>query len=224
MIVRDDPAWLDSGNVVGRATKELLVITAERLFAERGIAAVPLRDIGHLAGQRNNGVMQYHFGDRENLVVAIYDLRARSINRRRLEILGELEAREQLRDPAALVRALIQPQAEGLLDPDNYFVGFLHRLLVEQGTLSALPSGVESPFTNSFLRVQQHLLASLVDLEPEVAQRRLATVFGWAVHSLAPYTRLDARPADVVEVEALLEELVAMLVPALLAPGPEPLS
>jgi len=43
-------------------------MTAEQLFAEHGIAAVPLRDIGTAAGQKNHAVVQHHFGDRECLV------------------------------------------------------------------------------------------------------------------------------------------------------------
>jgi AcrR family transcriptional regulator len=35
-------------------TRERLLVTAERLFAERGVAGVSLREIGAAAGQRNN--------------------------------------------------------------------------------------------------------------------------------------------------------------------------
>ncbi|MBW8826495.1 MAG: TetR family transcriptional regulator [Acidobacteria bacterium] len=217
--VPDEPAWLDAGNTVGRATKELLIVTAERLFAQRGIAAVPLRDIGQVAGQRNNAVMQYHFGDRENLVNAVYDLRGRPINRRRLELLGHLEVREQLRDPAALVRVLIQPHAESLLDPENHFVGFLHRMLAEQGTFRALPSGTASPATRSFELIYQNLLAGMGDIDPVEARGRLTTVFRWAVHTLVFRAQVGPRPTELSDVELLLDELVQLLVPALLAPA-----
>src|SRR5205823_5036025 len=63
-------------NAKGEATRELLLLTAEELFAERGIAAVALRDIGIAAGQRNNIAEQYHFGDREALVQQIIEYRA----------------------------------------------------------------------------------------------------------------------------------------------------
>ena len=52
-----------------------MLVAAERLFAERGIGAVSLREIGAAAGQRNNSAAQYHFGTRQNLVAAILDLR-----------------------------------------------------------------------------------------------------------------------------------------------------
>src|SRR5687768_8084123 len=67
---------ISGGNASGRATRELLVRTAEQLFAERGIDAVSLREIGQVAGQGNNAAIQYHFGDREALVLAIFEYRS----------------------------------------------------------------------------------------------------------------------------------------------------
>src|SRR5215212_6920733 len=63
---------LDRGNAGGRATRELLMLTAERLFAERGFEGVALREIGREAEQRNPAVTQYHFGTRDDLVREIY--------------------------------------------------------------------------------------------------------------------------------------------------------
>src|SRR5438270_7690282 len=50
-----------------RTTRELLLDTAERIFAQKGTRAVALREIGVAANQRNNGVAQYHFGSKEGL-------------------------------------------------------------------------------------------------------------------------------------------------------------
>jgi AcrR family transcriptional regulator len=44
---------IDDGRLVrGQTTRELILVTAERLFAELGIAAVSLRDIAAAAGQK----------------------------------------------------------------------------------------------------------------------------------------------------------------------------
>ncbi len=67
---------IERGTARGRATRELLVLSAERLFAERGINGVSLREIAVEAGQRNNAATEYHFGTRENLLAAIYVYRA----------------------------------------------------------------------------------------------------------------------------------------------------
>ena len=67
----------------GVATREALVETAERLFAEQGIETVSLRDVSKAAGQRNHSAAQYHFGDRAGLVAAVYEHRMRHVNERR---------------------------------------------------------------------------------------------------------------------------------------------
>ena len=110
----------------GIPTRELLIETAEQLFAERGIHGVSMREIGLAAGQRNNGVTQYHFGDKAGLVVAIFERRAAEVNARRLELLDEAlaEGRDGVRD---LVQAFVVPLAEQVAQHHAY-VRFLSRL------------------------------------------------------------------------------------------------
>ena len=52
-------------------TRAQLISAGERLFAERGIEVVSMREITRAAGQRNATALQYHFGDRRGLVRAI---------------------------------------------------------------------------------------------------------------------------------------------------------
>ena len=51
-------------------TRELILTTAERLFAEHGVA-VSNRQISEAAGQANNFAVGYHFGTKTDLVLAI---------------------------------------------------------------------------------------------------------------------------------------------------------
>ena len=48
-------------------TPQRMIVVAERLFAERGIEAVSLREVGAACGLRNNSAAQYHFGSRTGL-------------------------------------------------------------------------------------------------------------------------------------------------------------
>jgi AcrR family transcriptional regulator len=52
-------------------TRDRLIVAAAHLFARHGIEEVPLRDVAHLAGQRNASAVQYHFDGRWDLVAAI---------------------------------------------------------------------------------------------------------------------------------------------------------
>ena len=76
----------------GRETRALLLATAERLFAQRGIDAVSIREILDEAGQRNKNAAQYYFGGRDGLISALANTRSAVLNRRRMTLLDEIEA------------------------------------------------------------------------------------------------------------------------------------
>src|SRR4051812_45803695 len=57
--------------VLPDATRDRLVVAAAHLFARHGIEEVPLRDVAHLAGQRNASAVQYHFDGRWDLLAAV---------------------------------------------------------------------------------------------------------------------------------------------------------
>ena len=52
-------------------TRERLIRAAEKLFAERGVSGVSLREINREAGAKNAVAVQYHFGDRDGLLRAV---------------------------------------------------------------------------------------------------------------------------------------------------------
>src|SRR5262245_45806607 len=100
---------LDRGNASGRATRERLILLAERMFAERGIEAVSLRAIGEAAGQRNKTAVQYHFGDRTALVSAIYAYRSEQLDARRAALLATHYELGEPDGSDTLLRILLQP-------------------------------------------------------------------------------------------------------------------
>src|SRR5580765_3491703 len=101
-----------------------LLATAERLFAERGLAGVSLREIGAAAGQRNNSATQYHFESKHGLVLALCEQRMRAVNERRIAMLDALPA-DDLR---GLVEAFVLPLAEAVR-PGSFYLRFLAQLL-----------------------------------------------------------------------------------------------
>ena len=81
-----------------RGTDQALIEAAEQLFAEHGIEAASLRQIATAAGSANSFAVQYHFGGRDELVTAIFEHRLGQMERRRVEMLAELDpARRDLR-------------------------------------------------------------------------------------------------------------------------------
>jgi AcrR family transcriptional regulator len=72
-------------------TRKRILDTAERLFGERGVAAVSLRDINRAAGI-SQGVLHYHFGGRDALVEAILERALPAINAERRRMYEALVA------------------------------------------------------------------------------------------------------------------------------------
>jgi len=98
----------DGRRAAGEATRARLVRTAGRLFARKGIDAVPVREITDAAGV-NTAAIHYHFGSKRGLVQAIIEDWAAELAGRRARWLDTLDADSDLR---AVVAALVYPIAE----------------------------------------------------------------------------------------------------------------
>ena len=94
-------------------TSERILDVAERLFAERGFAGTSLRALTS-AARVNVAAVQYHFGGKQALFMAVIDRRVAPVQQRRLKLLDELEARLDGRPPEleAVLHTLIAPAFE----------------------------------------------------------------------------------------------------------------
>jgi len=97
-------------------TRTQLLDAAERLFAAHGIESVSVRDIIRAAGA-NLGAINYHFGTRQALVVAVFERRLTPLDRARLEMLDAFE--NQPRPPTLdqILTAFIRPALLQAADP-----------------------------------------------------------------------------------------------------------
>ena len=165
-------------------TRELLIDTAERMFAERGIHGVSMREIGLAAGQRNNGATQYHFGDKAGLVIAIFERRSAEVNARRLVLLDAAlaDGRDGVGD---LVEAFVVPLAEQV-EQGHEYVRFLSRLQTD-GHRDLLRSA-EDDVSSAYERIgrllrQRHLQA----LPRDVFWNRWTLAINTAISALADH-------------------------------------
>ena len=99
-------------------TRSRLISAAERLFAERGIDAVSLREINRASGARNAIAVQYHFEDRAGIVRAILAKHRPDVEAARHALLDQYEAAGG-DDRRLLAAALVRPLATKLADPDG---------------------------------------------------------------------------------------------------------
>ncbi|NOL44822.1 TetR/AcrR family transcriptional regulator [Kribbella sandramycini] len=93
------------------ATRELILVTAERMFAERGIHEVSNRQISEAAGQGNNTAVGYHFGTKADLIRAILRRHSGAVEERRQELVAALPPDADLR---AWVEVLVRPTTDYL--------------------------------------------------------------------------------------------------------------
>jgi AcrR family transcriptional regulator len=187
----------------GVATREALVETAERLFAEQGIETVSLRDVSKAAGQRNHNAAQYHFGDRAGLVAAVYDHRMRLVNERRHAMLATAAAEGRTDDVPTLVAAVLVPLTDVVAETAGWYGRFLARTQWD-----TFASGVvgELPVLSSYRHAVELLVAALPDLpRPVIANRidqmgalLIGTVPGWEwrLHRDEPALPLDDLQTD----------------------------
>lgn len=93
--------------------KNLLLDTAERLFARKGYYGVSVRDITNAANVRNASI-NYHFGSKEALFAAVIERRIIPLAKARLDLLNEVNPADS--DTAQSVRATVHAFAQPMFD------------------------------------------------------------------------------------------------------------
>lgn len=121
--------WETQRGVEFSDAQRRILLAAERLFAERGVSHVSMREISAAAGQRNNSAVQYHFKNKDVLLRALYDVRMVPLNARRNELL-DLCAEHTVH---STIDAFIRPLGEAVVVSGgaNAYARFLDRHLAE---------------------------------------------------------------------------------------------
>jgi AcrR family transcriptional regulator len=122
-------------------TRILVMETAERLYGDRGIDAVGLREISKAAHQKNNNAVQYHFGNKLGLISAILEYREGLLQPRRQALLDQGEEQGRLKDLRWLLRVCFQPNFEMYRDQHNIHYIKLHAAYIT----THRPRGVKHP-------------------------------------------------------------------------------
>lgn len=196
----------------------LMIEVAERLFAERGIEAVSLREVGHSAGQRNNSAAQYHFGSRDALLNAVIAHRGDPVERRRGELLAGLgdPAEAEL---AELVRCFVLPLAElvdsGTAAHPTWYLRFLAQLVAIRGGHLAVEVAVRPTHLKA---LEKALRVRLVHLDRATFTRRMQWLAQISLRILADQEYTREHEAQASPMTPITTDLVGMLVALLEAP------
>jgi AcrR family transcriptional regulator len=194
-------------NTTPLSTKEQILLAAERLFAERGYDGVSLREIGTAAGSANNSAVQYHFGSKEQLVVAIFEYRLGYIDERR----GLLIAQLQPRNLRSWVECYVLPLLEqGEIEGSNY-LSFIAAIEQQTDLFAILPDRFRTR-TDTF---REQVGARMLEIPEPLRSHRINQVVQFSVHAASFRERAKARGFDVlpfaIHVADLLDGLVGFL-------------
>lgn len=110
-----------------------LVAAAEKLFGNHGVDNVSLREIAAAAGHANNSAVQYHFGSKENLVQAVFEIRMPALDAARARYVEEAGPIASL-TPKELFGALLIPVAQCFRGPELETFGMFMTSLAHRDT------------------------------------------------------------------------------------------
>jgi AcrR family transcriptional regulator len=168
------------------ATREQILVAAERLFAEHGVFAVSNRQVSEAAGQGNNTAVGYHFGTKADLVRAIARKHAEQIELARLRMVADLGESAEVRD---WVACLVRPLAEHLaaLGNPTWFARFGAQVMTDPALREIMIE--ESLNSPSLRRIISGLNRCLPSLPAEVRAERDDMARQLVVHMFAERER-----------------------------------
>jgi AcrR family transcriptional regulator len=180
------------------STRERILDTAERLFAEKGLDATSLRDITSEA-KANLASVNYYFRSKDDLILAVYSRRIEPINRERMRLLDDLSDQSNVE---AVLEAFLLPLVEGL--PRKQLIS---RMYVERADLLSVL------FDTHFRKPFDVFLAALSERLPEVPRSvlamRLHFLMGAFVHTITRPQLLEKMRGSPAHTETLIVQFIA---------------
>ncbi|MCU1682765.1 MAG: TetR family transcriptional regulator [Amycolatopsis sp.] len=169
---------VDRANV----TRDAILCTAERLFAEHGVQAVSNRQISETAGQGNNAAVNYHFGTKADLVRAITHKHLAHLERLRAEMVEEITGTGNLRQ---WVACLVQPTTAYLqeLGAPTWFARFNAQIMTDPALRGIFEE--ESRTSSTLAQTVDGFRRCMPDLPAEVRAERIDMARHLMVHMAA---------------------------------------
>jgi AcrR family transcriptional regulator len=201
-------------------TRQLILDTAERLFAEHGLDATSVRDITGAAGV-NLGAITYHFGTKQNLIAAMFNRHFGPSVERTVKLIEE--AQQKPASIEALLEALIRPIVEGSFSVGEKrnvpFMRLMGRWQSEPSPkIQRLIRSHMQPVFSRFMIAVQHVLP---ELPAEELFWRIQFVTGATHRALLVLSREDLplpKALKKLNAEGLLRRLVAFGAEGIKAP------
>jgi len=176
-------------------TRERLILEAERLFGERGIDGVTMRMVCDAAEQKFAGSVQYHFGDANGLLYAVFEYREGQLQEERKTLLEEGRRDGLLVDVRYLLRVLFEPNFRMYAEQSiiSYIRCHASYLATHRPRGVAHPVDHASPATVALREAMDLLAQRLSGLGTSLYALRLESVGGMFLHGITEFAAAPSR-------------------------------
>jgi TetR/AcrR family transcriptional regulator, regulator of cefoperazone and chloramphenicol sensitivity len=202
----------------GKETRQQIVLAAADLFAERGVDAVQVAEILERAEQHNASAIQYHFGSREGLIIAVLEPRPDvrgPMDGQREAMLDELLIRRGSATLVEAVECLVRPSLLTLRSHEGR--SFIR--VAAQVTRDLPVTDRVQPRMSSEPRAMALMAMRMPEMPEPIRDERLAIAFTLLVEVLANRAReIEHGVTPHLDDATFENELVAMTVGLLTAP------
>ena len=188
-------------------TKDKILDTAERLFAEHGYGTTSLRQVIS-AAEVNLAAVHYHFGTKEDLLDAVVLRKVAPVNAARLAWLErvEAEAGEGPLQVEQVLESFFLPTAE-TAQRSPEFVRLMGRMLTE----GIMPSLVEKHFQGTAMRFVGALRRAVPDLSQDELMWRVHFMVGAMAHAMCMKPILTGMEGKQPDMALRMRRLVTFL-------------
>src|SRR5262245_14458380 len=204
-------------------TRDRILRTAERLFAERGFNGVSVRELA-AAAQVNIASIGYHFGSKEGLLSEVYRRHCEPLIQERLRGLAASSRLRGRARVAAIIEAFIRPALQQVQVEEG--VTFIRLRAVLSGENSELLEKlVAENFDQSSTAFIDELCGCLLHLTRTDVCWRFHFLLGSIYYTAAGPHRIHAFShgrCDPADTEAVIKELVSFMTRAFQAPARKP--
>lgn len=205
---------------VEMSTPQRILQAAERLFSERSIGDVSLREITSAAGV-NSAAAHYHFGSKDAVLDELFAVRSRPIAEQRERLLSQVKTDRQGRPILEeVLRAFLRPALDMLNTPEGLaFTMLRSRMVFEREEVK------RNVLDHAFGRTNEMALQALAKALPKLSRHELYWRFhfmlGTMVYTMARPGRIESishGEIDTTDPEAALEHMVRFAAAGFRAP------
>lgn len=208
------------GTAVGPTSREKLIYSAERLFAEQGFDRVSVRDIATDAAV-NSALVGYYFGSKEGLLAEVYTRHCEPLKRERKRLLADCSEKGRAASVEEILDAFIRPSLAAAQGSDEGSFSRLRAILSAENS-SLLEQLVASNFDDTTRLFVKALSNCLPHLDREDVFWRFHFLLGGIYytargpHRIKTLSRGKCDPADP---EATAQQLVRFAAAGFRAPA-----